>query len=147
MTNIICPEQVRIVSASWRDPIDPTAFLRVSISRMSPRNLSGYRGYPRLAPGDWWRSIEDPAEWAARYETDVLDKLDPAKVVVDLMAMVPDGRTVALCCWETFEPFSGWCHRGQVAAWLHERLGLMVVEAGDPARRCGRLHPMMARDS
>ena len=147
MSNSISPEQVRIVTASWRDPLDPVAFLRVSISRMSPRNLSGYRGYPRLAPGDWWRSIGDPAEWAARYETDVLVKLDPAQVVADLMAMAPDGRTIALCCWETYDPYSGWCHRGQVASWLHQRLGLAVAEARDPSRRCGRHHPMLTRQA
>ena len=133
-----------IVTASWRDVLDPANFIRVGVSRMPPRHLRCYRTYPQLQPGPWWRAIKDPAEWSRRYRSDVLDQLDADQVAADLAAMALDGRMIALCCWETFDPPSGWCHRGQISGWLSERLDLHVAELGDPENRCGALHPMLA---
>lgn len=133
---------IKIVTASWRAQVDTDRFLRVGISRMPPRHLSGFRTYSPLYPGIWWRSISDPVEWATRYEED-LDRLDPAKVISDFGDMVPDGRGVAVCCWEPPPPSVEWCHRGLVAFWLHSKLGIEVPELGYEDQGCGREHPML----
>lgn len=133
---------IKIVTTSWRAPVDADLFLRVGISRSPPRHLRGYRTCPAMFPGPWWRSISDPSAWAARYLED-LDRLDPGKVLDDLAAMVPDGRGVALCCWEAPPPSVEWCHRGLVSFWLHSRLDLAVSELGHEHHGCGRCHPML----
>jgi hypothetical protein len=133
---------IKIVTASWRVPIDTDKFLRVGISRMPPRHLRGYRTYPPLFPGPWWRSISEPSAWAARYQED-LDRLDPAKVIADLAAMVPDVRGIALCCWEPPPPSDEWCHRGLVSFWLYSELGGEVPELGHESHGCGRRHPKL----
>jgi len=133
---------IMLVTASWRASIDTDQFLRVGISRMPPRHLRGYRTYPPLLPGSWWRSIADPSAWATRYQED-LDRLDPGKVLADLTAMVPDSRGVALCCWEPPPPGDEWCHRGLVSLWFFSKLGIAVPELGHEDRGCGRCHPML----
>jgi len=66
--------------------------------------------------------MTDPkmAEDAYREEYQkILDKLDPRKVFEDL------GPDAILLCWE---PPGKFCHRGLVAAWLEEKLGVQVPE-------------------
>ncbi len=133
---------IKIVTTSWRAPVEAAMFLRVGISRMPPRQLRGYRTYAPLYPGRWWREISGAAEWASRYLED-LDRLDPGKVLDDLAAMVRDGRGIALCCWEAPPPSAEWCHRGLVSSWLHSRLDFAVPELGHEDSGCGRCHPML----
>jgi hypothetical protein len=139
------PTDIRIYTGSWRATIDPIRFVRVGISRSVPRGLRGYRRLSALEPGSWWRSIEDPIAWEARYQTDVLDKLDPHKTVDQLRAM-SDGRDVVLCCWEASPPDRAWCHRAFVSRWLHREVGLEVHELGHEHCGCGTHHPKLPRD-
>jgi uncharacterized protein (DUF488 family) len=67
----------------------------------------------------------DEAAYAIEYLRDVLDKLDPAKVVEEL------GFDAVLLCWEAPGRF---CHRRLVAAWLEEALGIEVPEYTRPKR-------------
>jgi hypothetical protein len=134
---------VPILTSSWRTPIDDAKYQRVGISRSTPRGPAGFRRYARLSPGSWFRSIEDPVIWAERYATEVLAPLDPAKVVAELLAMSDGVKPIVLLCWEPSDASGGWCHRGQVSAWLHERMGLDVQELGREGCGCGQAHPLL----
>lgn len=86
----------------------------VAISTSVPRGWSGRR-YPALAPSwslvnDYKASRIDEAEYARRYYSEVLSKLDPLKVAADL------GADAVLLCWER----SGFCHRMLVLDWLRK---------------------------
>lgn len=136
---------VQILTSSWRTPIDDSRFVRVGISRSTPRGPKGFRRYAALSPGPWFQSIEDPREWATRYETEILASLDPEKVVSDLKAMSDGVKPIVLLCWEAADTGAAdWCHRAQVSVWLHVSLGLEVLELGYEYCGCGRAHPKLA---
>jgi len=68
--------------------------------------------------------------YTERYQAEVLDKLDPLTVVMDLdrLCYLPEGPVEAiLLCWE---PPGAFCHRRLVAAWLETALGIVVPELG-----------------
>lgn len=127
-----------IVTACWFSKLDPDVYVRVGISRGTPRGIAGYRKYSRLNPGPWFARVS-AAEYRARYFAEILDPLDPEAVVTDLLKL-GDGRVPALCCWE---PSTGpaWCHRGFVASWLKDTLNLDVFEVGQEHEGCGWEHP------
>ncbi len=121
-----------IITASWFTPIPPDV-QRIGISRGSPRGLRDYRRYPKLVPGPWFRSA--PAGVYLDLYTRQLAALDPARVVDDLEA-IADGRTAALCCFESAHEISlsrRFCHRHIAARWLEDRIGIEVPELGAPA--------------
>jgi hypothetical protein len=130
----------RIFTASWRPPIDDPNYCRIGISRSTPRGQKGYRRYPKLNPGPWFRSIPDEHAWAARYQDEILSVLDPGRTVAELID-IAGGRAPVLLCWEPPEPGADFCHRGLVAAWLWDRLGLTVCELGFEREGCGWSHP------
>lgn len=106
-----------------RSGSDPKA---VAISRSQPRGWTGCVFEP-LAPS--WRLVQmaksgaiDEGEYTRRYREEVLSKLDPARVYVDL------GEAAVLLCWERPGAF---CHRRLVAEWFEEMLGVSVPEAGE----------------
>jgi hypothetical protein len=78
----------------------------------------------------------------SRYQTEVLDPLDPKKVVKDLLNLA-DGRIPALLCFEGSEPRRSWCHRSLVSAWLKDTLNLDVFEFGQEIYGCGWEHPKL----
>ena len=135
---------VPILTSSWRTLIDDQHFVRVGISRSVPRGPKGFRRFTALQPGPWFRSITDPRDWSARYEAEVLSKLDPTKLVADLHAMSDGRRAIVLLCWEASETGAAdWCHRAMVSAWMHDRLRLEVFELGFEQCGCGRAHPKL----
>lgn len=134
----------RIVTSCWRTPIDEALYCRVGISRSTPRGQKGYRRYPRLNPGPWFRSIPDEREWAARYREEILAPLEPQQTAQDILALA-EGRSAALLCWEAPEPGDDYCHRALVAAWLWEGAGLEVCELGFEHEGCGLRHPKLPR--
>jgi hypothetical protein len=133
---------MRISTSSWRVPIVDPGYCRIGISRSTPRGQKGFRRYPKLHPGPWFRSIADEREWAARYQDEILAVLDPARTVAELRDIAGE-RAPVLLCWEPPEPGADFCHRGLVAAWLWDRVGLAVCELGFEAQGCGWSHPKM----
>ncbi len=99
---------------------DPNA---VSIARWPPRWWTTGRRYIALAPSaDLLKRSKAGLPWpefVKEYQRDVLDKLDPAKVLSDL------GADAILLCWE--KPGDD-CHRHLVAEWLEKTLNIKVNE-------------------
>ena len=62
----------------------------------------------------------DPVTFTKLYKAQVLDKLDPMKVIRDLGG----GNFIILCG----EPPGEFCHRRVVAAWLRKHTGFLVDE-------------------
>jgi hypothetical protein len=136
--------KAQIYTSSWQTKIDETKYCRIGISRSTPRGQKGFRRYPKLNPGPWFRSIPDEREWAKRYEGEILAPLDPQTTVDELMTMA-DGRVPVLLCWEPPEPGDDYCHRGLVAAWLARALKMTVCELGQESEGCGHSHPKLPR--
>lgn len=136
--------KAQILTSSWQTAIDEARYCRIGISRSTPRGQKGYRRYPKLNPGPWFRSIAEEREWAKRYEDEILAPLDAQATVDELMAMA-DGRVPVLLCWEPPEPGDDYCHRGLVAAWLSRSLKMRVCELGQESEGCGHSHPKLPR--
>lgn len=133
--------KLTITTSSWFTPL-PDDHLRIGISRGTPRGMpAGYRRYTALQPGPWFRTASVD-EYRRRYVAEVLDRLDPQRVVADLTA-VSAGRIPTLVCFEQPDPGPDWCHRGLVSQWLHATLGLRVYEYGLEAHGFGNSHPKL----
>ena len=95
----------------------------VSIARWPPRWWDGRRRYILLAPSiDLLNRYKAGLSWldyVKEYQRDVLDKLDPTKVLADL------GDEAILLCWEKTREE---CHRRLVAEWLAKHLNIKVPE-------------------
>lgn len=104
---------------------DPNA---VSIAGRAPDWYTG-RQYKKLAPRIWffkkYKEDGDEAFYTEQYQKEVLDKLDPKEVFLEL------GDNAILLCWETPGKF---CHRHLVAKWLEEKLGISVLELNEKGR-------------
>jgi uncharacterized protein (DUF488 family) len=93
----------------------------VCIALKAPAIFTGER-YPALCPK--WSFLNkyfvdhDEAAYIAAYHEQVLDKLEPEKVWAELHDKV-------LLCWE---PAGKFCHRRLIAAWLEDKLGVVVEE-------------------
>ena len=105
--------------ANRKAAADPNA---VSIARWTPRWWKG-RHYAALAPAVGLLRLHKAGlpwdEFVIEFQRDVLNKLDPAKVLADL------GPDAILLCWE--KPGDN-CHRRLVAEWLEKHLDIKVPE-------------------
>jgi Active DUF488-N3 subclade len=98
----------------------------VSIARFPPKWYTGTRYLP-LAPAPEMLKLEDWDEYRRRYRREVLDVLDPDKVLQDLGTETAGHDIILLC----FEKDRTRCHRGLVAEWFHETRGITVPEQGE----------------
>lgn len=131
-----------IVTSSWFTKL-PEDHLRIGISRGTPRGMAaGYRKYPKLNPGPWFRSCSTPEEYRQRYYEEILNPLDPEKVVTEI-EKIADGKVAVLACYEPPTPGTQWCHRALVSLWLKDTLGLDVPELGLEEHGCGHHHPKL----
>ena len=116
---------LKIMTASWFTDL-PSEVVRVSISRGPPRGQSGYRKLAFLAPGRWFRSV-DETEYIRRY-TEQLSHLDPRYVYHRLIGCADGASRVAMCCFERPDTSDGWCHRALLGSWLAAGIGIKVPE-------------------
>ena len=100
----------------------------VSIARFPPRGYTGKR-YFRLAPTPGMLKLDDWEEYTKRYREEILSGLDPGEVLREL-DVAGAGHDVILLC---FEKDRAHCHRGLVAEWFNETIGLEVPEVGSPS--------------
>ena len=91
----------------------------VAISLGVPRGWHGAR-CTVLAPPRPLIKIMDEATFIPLYRAQVLDKLDPHKIIRDL-----GGDNFVMLCWEDPGVF---CHRRVVAAWMQKHTGVLVAE-------------------
>lgn len=91
----------------------------VAISLGVPRGWRGAR-CTVLAPPRPLIKIMDPETFIPLYRAQVLDKLDPHKIMRDL-----GGDNFVMLCWEAPGVF---CHRRVVAVWLEKATGIKVEE-------------------
>ena len=99
----------------------------IGIALYAPTNVKCL-SMPQLAPShsilyDKYRTDD---RYTHRYQSEILRKLDPKKVLADIMALA-QGSDVALCCYEKPGDF---CHRHIVAKWLMENTGVVIEEFG-----------------
>jgi len=125
---IICKNNLMQTTNFWQYP---TGNNRIVISRAVPRSIeAGYKRYPKLAPGSWFKNHEytnNQAAYRKRYIADILTPLDPAEVWEQLHQLA-GGEEPILICWEPLKKPGEWCHRRMVAEWFEERLGVTVPE-------------------
>lgn len=132
----------RVLTSSWFNPL-PDTHCRIGISRGTPRDIGqGYRRYPKLQPGRWFKSCQDPKEFKDRYFEEVLSQLSAKKVVADLED-IAEGRIPVLVCFERERTEGVWCHRALVSAWLHDEASVKVFELGHETKGCGWSHPLL----
>jgi hypothetical protein len=91
----------------------------VAISLGVPRGWRGAR-CTVLAPPRPLIKIMDEATFIPLYRAQVLDKLDPHKIIRDL-----GGDNFIMLCWEDPGVF---CHRRVVAAWMEKATGIKIEE-------------------
>ena len=101
----------------------PKDIIPISICGKAP---TGYKGleYKKLAPKyDFfmkWKENHDNDYYIECYNEQVLSKLNPKQVFVDLIELTPSAITfpkIALVCYEKPSDF---CHRHLVAEWLRQ---------------------------
>ncbi|MGD0079852.1 MAG: DUF488 domain-containing protein [Methanoregula sp.] len=100
----------------------------VSIARFPPRGYTGTR-YFRLAPTPGMLKLGDWEEYKRRYREEILSNLDPEEILRDLDVAGAGHDIIFLC----FEKERTHCHRGLVAEWFSETIGLEVPELGSPS--------------
>lgn len=104
----------------WNSGNKPEA---VNIARYPPKWYTG-KSYSKLAPPAW--IIKHP-DWKEMYRKLALDKLDPDTIYREIVELA--GENAILLCYEK-DPAE--CHRGLVAEWFRETLGIHLpdIETG-----------------
>ena len=125
------------VTSSWSSS-SAHGYAAIGISRGPPRGRRGYRMYRALAPGDWFRAVDEKT-FVERYMAQ-LAGLDADQVLHEL-ARLADGNIPALLCFERSPPDTAWCHRGLVAGWLKDTTNLDIFELGAEQAGAGWSHP------
>jgi len=126
------------VTSSWATKL-PKAFVRIGISRGPQRGQSGYRMYRPARPRPvvsncGGKGVSSALHGAAGQ--------DPAQVLTDLAELA--ARATPLCCASSDRHLirTG-AHRGLVAGWLKDTLGLDVFEFGHEGEGAGWCHPKL----
>lgn len=93
----------------------------ISIAGRCDEKYTGLE-YKKLAP-KWkfwkeWEETRDNDFYISHYKSEVLDTLNPEKVLLDL-TILAKGKDIALLCYEDIGEF---CHRHLVAKWLNENI-------------------------
>jgi hypothetical protein len=94
----------------------------ICIARGVPKFLPGIPLYQKLAPSYPMLRMSE-REYVVAFQR-ILDKLDPVRVLEDLVRMASP-HTPIICCYEGIDKA---CHRHYVAAWLRDELTIHVRE-------------------
>ena len=97
----------------------------ISIARITPKYLS-MQSYLELAPTT--PMLHMPIDKYLVKYNQILDKLDPLKVLNDLEELA-GGKSFVMLCYE--KPYE-FCHRQLVSEWLNNSLNLDIREWKDP---------------
>lgn len=112
----------------WQYPIGSN---RIVISRAVPRGIeAGYRRYPKLAPGSWFKNPDyknNATAFEKRYFAEILAPLNPSEEW-ERLHQLAGGNEPVLICWEPLKKTGEYCHRRMVAKWFEEELGVTVPE-------------------
>lgn len=96
----------------------PDNIIPISICGKAPHYWIG-RQYKKLAPKyDFfrvWKQTHDNDYYIEQFNKQVLNNLDPAQVMNELLQGIPNDCTIALVCYERPNQL---CHRHLVADWL-----------------------------
>lgn len=107
----------------------PENIIPISIALHPPYWYKGAQ-YRKLSPTDRiltdWKLAHNESSYISTFCRDVLDHLNPHKVVKEL-ADISHGRDVALLCYERSDSF---CHRHLVSEWLCKN-GYTAMELTD----------------
>ena len=113
----------------------PSNIIPISIAGRAPEKWNGLE-YKKVAP-KWsffnkWKQTHDNNYYIEHFNTEVLNKLNPDKVVSELFALDTGYKDcdIALVCYESPKDF---CHRHLVAGWLN-RNGYCVSEYIDMSK-------------
>lgn len=102
---------------------------RISIARVPPRGTpAGFRVYRALAPGAWFRSVDED-EYRRRY-AEQLAALEARRTFDEIVTLAGAAEPVLLC-WERKADLDAgrtFCHRRIVARWFADALGETVDE-------------------
>lgn len=111
----------------------PSNIIPISICAKVPQWYSGLQ-YKKLAPNYnllmHWKQNYDENYYIKHFQSEVLDKLQPREVVLDLLTMIGNFKgidydpQIVLMCYEKSEDF---CHRHLVAKWLNNS-GYKTIE-------------------
>lgn len=105
----------------------PTTITPISIAGKAPEGLR-IGEYKTLAP-KWsffqeWKENRDNVYYIQHFYAEVLNKLNPKKVLHDL-TILSGGKDIALVCYEKPDEF---CHRHLVAHWLYCCLSIDPIQ-------------------
>ena len=117
----------------------PPGYVKIGISRGTPRGMHAAPKIMALAPGPWFRTASTE-RYRALYAAQLF-ALDAAEIVAQIDARA-QGQIPVLCCYERHGS-GDWCHRGYVSAWLCLHLGLVVPELYDMSGGYAGSHPML----
>jgi hypothetical protein len=130
-----------IYTSSWSTALPPTV-RKIGVSRAVPRGYpAGYRRVRELEPGPWFNSVP-PLEFHQRYMAQ-LKSLDAGEIVQKIQLLADGAEAAVLLCFESPNDPMAWCHRGQIAGWMHDRLKIEVREYGLEGCGCGWSHPKL----
>ena len=97
----------------------PKDIIPIAICGKSPEWYKGLE-YKVLAPKYWffkiWKETHDNDFYIENFNKEILDLVDPDKVVLRLKQL-SNSDNIALICYEKPEDF---CHRHLVAGWLND---------------------------
>ncbi|MCJ2019917.1 hypothetical protein MKK84_21185 [Methylobacterium sp. E-065] len=132
-----------ILTSYWSRPLPPD-YVRISVSRGSPRWMKPQPKIPEFAPGQWLYTTPDPEEYRIKYVSQ-LACVDVGEIVerIDRMA---GGRTAVLCCFCKPGVPGGFCHRAWLSVLFAHRANLEVPELGMEADGSGAAHPLLPQE-
>src|SRR5438445_203981 len=73
----------------------------------------------------------------------VKNAIDAREVLQKIVLLADGAEAAALLCFESPNDPMQWCHRGQVAGWLHDKLKIEVREYSLEGCGCGWSHPKL----